>query len=216
MDAHLISETNNSAFNFDAKVIRGSFTDPCLANICFPFVYDYNLSLKNNCGLEQFSYLAANTALSETIGTFNTTSTSCPSQTASWNGSDGLTAILPTGEYTLSKKLTVNEDATNTYADAYISIGQANGCIKTLADFVAIEQGLSILDGCDISCQECVNELGPDDGSPEWQDLYDLCMEPCTPITPCQISYEMRLEDVSPNGQYGYIGTDATELGFSV
>ena len=216
LSSQLISETNNSPFAFDTKIMAGSFTDQCLGSICFPFVYDNEFSLKNDCGVEQFSYSTANTPIMETIGTFDASSTNCPPLTKTYTAINGIAPVLPVGAYTLSKKLMVNEDAALQYANDYIAIGQANGCIKTLTDFINMEQSLSTPDGCEISCQQCVQELGPDDGSATWKELYSICMEPCTPITPCEASYGLMLTDVSPNGQYGYIGSDANELLLSV
>lgn len=196
---------NNSLYNFDYNLSFGAFSDNCMTPKCYPYVYDLSISLKDNCGVEELAYSnMAMTSLDETIYAADLSHLNCGTlQLFSKNNSDGLTASLDVGTYTLSKILSVNEEALNIYTNQYIVDGQANGCILTYQDF--LDDELAIIDtlDCEIQCDDCVAGLGPDDGTTLWQQQYNECMAPCTPITPCEATFNMLLADVSPGGQYG-------------
>ncbi|MFI5171124.1 MAG: hypothetical protein ACHQFW_01980 [Chitinophagales bacterium] len=122
--------------------------------------------------------------------------------------------LLP-GVYTITKKLTINEDAQKFYVDGYLNNAgwTVRDCIGTLESFIAGALAGLNTSGCFISCQDCIDALGTKDefvaagkGTALQYDLLtEDCLEPCTPMSVCQTTYQQMLADVSLHGQYGKV-----------
>ena len=204
---------DGSVYTFDYKSTSSYFTAACGQDgINYPFVYDIKFSLRNDCGEEKFTH----------------TDTSVGEQQFS-SAMTGFVHLLETvtldkGSYTVYKEITVNEASLLAYKSHYLN--PETGCILgpgAFADTIALD--------CDQSCAACVEELGT------WADyfaqaeldagrdldaneeqavhdvydaLYEQCIEPCRPLTSCDVYRESMLTDLRPQGQYG--GTTAGDV----
>ncbi|WP_300666021.1 hypothetical protein [Fluviicola sp.] len=204
---------NGSVYSFEYKAQSSYFTAACgVDGINYPFVYDLKLSLRNDCGEEKFTHLY--TAVGEQQ--FSSTVTDFVDLLE--------TVTLDKGSYTVYKEITVNEASLLAYKAHYLS--PTTGCIlgpEAFGDTLEVD--------CDESCAACVEALGT------WADyrtqaeldaghelntneeqavhdvydaLYEQCIEPCRPLTNCDVYLESMLGDLKPQGQYG--GTTAGDV----
>jgi RHS repeat-associated protein len=140
-------ENTSYTFNYALKNVGGisSFTVGPECTTPFPFKYDLSISLINDCGDEELG-----TPIDLTIGT--TGNETIPYETPQ----EGLSATLSTGTFQLTKKLIVNAEAVNNYANAYIEsiIDPESGC------YIAPLTPAGDTSGCFTSCEDCINSLG--------------------------------------------------------
>jgi len=172
----------------------------------FPYMYDLTLSLTNDCGVQFFTttyHLIGDELLSSTIS---------EDLTAAINAID-----LDQGTYTLSKTLTVNQEALETYVAEYLDFEQ-NDCLLNPSQFAT-----TAATGCGFTCDECLDDLGSlggflqqaalDEGAAltvnqvdsytnAYNSLVEDCMAPCKIVTPCDSYKGMMLLDLAPGGQY--------------
>ena len=197
---------DGSVYTFDYTAQTSYFTAACgVDGINYPFVYDIKFSLRNDCGEEKFTH--SDTAVGEQQ--FSSTVTEFLHLLE--------TVTLDKGSYTVYKEITVNESSLLAYKAHYLN--PTTGCIlgpEAFADTLELD--------CDQSCSDCVDELG------SWADyraqaeldaghalntneeqavydvynaLYEQCIEPCRPLTSCDVYRESMLADLKPQGQYG-------------
>lgn len=206
-----------SNYTFDYNITIDTLGDACLndtVDICLSCVYDLTIEVRDECGT------LLNTPGAPHIGHFDPTFTftsSCLGTPYTHNENFMLT--LPVGNYTVSKILTVNEDAVKFYVDAYLD-SVNNTCFKTLFDFQ--QDYLSHVDtsDCYIDCEECVLSLGDRDEfvasgkgtALEYDVQIEKCRESCKILSPCEASYKMMLFDMSPGGQYAQYYNPNTNL----
>ena len=136
-------------YNLDADFYQPSCVDP---SICYDCIYDLSISISDNCNSEIYSVILPN----YTIGTPLSFDLLCnvPPQ--------GIAQTFPLnnleiGEYKITKKLSINQEALSYYANHFIS--QAN-CIPDIGDLVTQMTNEVDLSGCEISCETCLTELG--------------------------------------------------------
>ncbi|WP_417873661.1 DUF6443 domain-containing protein, partial [Xanthomarina gelatinilytica] len=141
----VISYQENTHFKFAYNIDQGKDYTPiqCNTGSVFPFTYDFNFSVKNECGYELVSFSEANDII---VGKVN--------EQKEFN------LMLPIGTYSVTKKLTVNKDSLNFYADKYISqfTNPENECYVDPNDFapnVDVKSCLTV-------CQLCVLDYGID------------------------------------------------------
>ncbi|MHB8259764.1 MAG: M91 family zinc metallopeptidase [Bacteroidia bacterium] len=200
----------NSNYNFSYSMTVDIMGDSCLRDsICFSCVYDLEMHIYNNCGTD----LLGDT-LKKTIGHFTRDSSNnivfsviCSGPTTEL---DSFTLFLSAGNYTISKVLTVNQQALNFYVAQYLDSAN-NRCHKSLNSF--IDSSLAHVDtsNCHITCASCVAALGDRDafvaaGKGTYLDydaLVTACEEPCQPKSICYVTYVQMLADMAPGGQYG-------------
>jgi RHS repeat-associated protein len=211
----LVGYTSN--YKFDYTLSIDTLDDPCLdSNICFNCVYDLNIELLDECG-HNYALDSNSHIINKHVGKFsiNDTTGNLQFNVACSGGSlytheENFTALLTPGNYSLIKRLTVNNDALNFYVNAYLDTLN-NKCFKSLNYFQ--QQALASVDtmNCYITCDACVSSLGSRDSfvaagkgtALKYDFLYKQCTDPCKPVSPCETSFQMMLADMSPTGQYG-------------
>jgi RHS repeat-associated protein len=208
--------------------------------ICYNCIFDLEYSLTDECGLEYISGVGGSGNTKTVVGSalLNTLrntnflpNTFCgqlaPSFNSSlssdvalqpWKTNNGAAPVqLPVGNYSLHKKLKVNREALDLYADNYI---KNNKCLLDLDYFKKWSIANIDFSGCNISCAECAQKLGEFDlydvdvtpscdpclTRPEYDDLLARCFENCKDSSIVCASALVALKaDMSPNGQYGEI-----------
>ncbi|MGV7105867.1 thrombospondin type 3 repeat-containing protein, partial [Flavobacterium sp. U410] len=127
----------------------GLFISDC-DNKSYPFVYDWNVSLKDDCGNERISG-----TITDQIGTIDTSGSSSGLQQAFEQTLN--TNVLSKGTYTLGKDVRINQEALDTYTEDYINrISNTQGACYPQINF---DTGGNIND-CNISCHSCELSLG--------------------------------------------------------
>ncbi|GFD91574.1 hypothetical protein KUL154_03070 [Alteromonas sp. KUL154] len=141
----VISYQENTHFKFAYNIDQEKDYTPiqCNTGLVFPFAYDFNFSIKNECGNELVSSSEANDIILGKV-----------------NKQKEFNVVLPIGTYGVTKKLTVNKDSLNFYADKYISqfTNPENECYVDPNDFapnVDVKSCLTV-------CQLCVLDYGID------------------------------------------------------
>lgn len=193
---------NNTVYNFTYNADFGSYQESCGAGsgVNFPFVYDLTLSLKNDCGVEQF-----------TTTYFNLDASAFPGYVATF--SQAYSKQLSQGSYTLYKEIKVNEQALLNYKTQYLS-AQSNPCLLTSSAFTYAEA-----DDCiDNTCESCLTNLGTlaeyaaslsgqNLSNPTITQMYNSELAECNALcalpTSCESYYGMMISDMRPHGQYG-------------
>ena len=200
-----------STYSFNYNFIIDTLYDPCLkSNICFNCIYDLQIQIIDECGINHAPNIKKTVGHFSLDGNGNLILLFQCTPTHLLTELDSFHLVLSPGNYTVSKTLTINQEAKDAFIAAYLDTTY-NKCVLTLQDFV--DNALAALDtsSCYITCEECVQSLGSRDsfvalgyGSALLYDyLADQCRKPCQSYSPCQTSYQMMLGDVSPNGQYG-------------
>ncbi len=191
-------------------------TDSCLEEICIDCVYELELSLKDDCGIDQLS----DTLQYKTVGNFRKKPngdfefhTQC---TENSNISPTATVPLQIGKYTLAKKLSVVEDA----VDAYLALIDSSTCALKYDDF--LQDALQDVDSnvCMINCENCLEQLGTladfvSNGHGTASEFYarvDDCRQLCKDrVSDCNMYLTMLQLDMSPGGQYAeYLNSNGT------
>lgn len=218
----IVPETNTYAFDYEIK--PQTFSDGCMGTDCFDGVYELEVDIVDECGKTVSGF----TAISKTIGDNPTEPTSdslsCGNNPSSWSSELDATYYNPSlsqGSYYVSKKLKLNEESMDWYANKYVELGQAS-CFDTYNDVLTNEVAKLDFTQCDpVDCSTCKTNLGTQlnyadlDNSgyidapreqhmaDEWDYLLAECAKLCSYQSTCDLRYEMMLEDVSPGGQYG-------------
>lgn len=113
---------DGETYTFNYSFTPEEYTSACLSgSICFDCVYDLNISVKDACGVFYWDSTAQING-----ATFDATCSSTGQQ------SYEEALVLPQGEYTISKKLTVNQDAIDEYWCFYID---NDTCTTTITNF---------------------------------------------------------------------------------
>lgn len=152
--------------------------------ICLDCVYDLEIILVDNYSCQDTLY-----SVKERLGPFQLDSDGnliiaddCDNDVVSFD-SDGLSppfrVRLSPGSYTISKRLTVNQEVVAAYTDHYISTFEQE-CPEVFEDILNRQLALVDSTNCDIE---------DDEPAP----------------TPCEIARTGMLIDVSPGGQYGLV-----------
>ncbi len=196
-------------------------------SICLDCVYDLTFDIVDKCG-NRPAGLAAPIVLKlgTVVSGVNTPAipdSLCNDDIVSFNfqqlyapSSNSLSVALDVGAYTVTKKLTVNNDAIEKYLKIYL-----NNCPMDLGDFENAEASNLNTSGCSNTCQQCVTALGTlnnyitsnqsapnppqseiDRLTAEYNSLVKSCVEPCQYVSVCDANKEAMLIDMSPNGQY--------------
>ncbi|MBI3518103.1 MAG: hypothetical protein HY062_01930 [Bacteroidetes bacterium] len=201
-------------FKYDLKV--DTLGDPCLRpNICIACVYDLEIQVKDECGVDLVSSVTPFKPIKYVTGKVDTTGNkltfniNCTTPNL-FKDSAKVSLVLKPGVYTVSKILKVNQQAKDFYVKNYLDSAN-NSCVKTLSQFQAAELAKIDTSDCYNTCASCAAALGSKDDfvssgqgtAVQWEFLVDQCLEPCREKTLCQNTFDMMLSDVSPGGQYG-------------
>ncbi|MFP9099831.1 hypothetical protein ACLI09_12315, partial [Flavobacterium sp. RHBU_24] len=139
------SASVNAGISFNYAISSTAYTDLCMPSVYYPFVYNWQLSLTDDCATE----LLTGTR-SGTLGTFSLTSTSNTTSTAT--ATPTITS-LATGSYTFNKKITVDQQSVDKYADDYIArlSNSASPCYVDPSKFAPSAS----LNNCNSTCTLC-------------------------------------------------------------
>lgn len=208
--AHQVTHSNDHDVYY--TLTGAIFDDACLdGNLCMECVYDFTLSITDDCGQE----MIPGGAITQTIGPLSDLDTTC--EAAAAYTLPATTVALPIGEYTITKKLCVNEAAVEYYLDLYL---EKDTCLKPLSEFISEAQDtldLSIcdLDSCDLYCISQIGTLDeyldahPASDTATYDSLISACNADCYGgIGSCDAMLEMMKADVSPGGQFALYEAD--------
>lgn len=234
---HFVGTAGVHAFNY--HLANDKYTDPCLGDKCYPFVYDVDLAVTNACATEMTGLVAGDRHFTVNDNYMSIDPDNCAgidevevAITASGNDFDG---NLDVGTYSLYKKLAVNEAALMYFASRYAEDIADGPCYVSEEDVEVYETNTTLAGtDCDITCEECVtaleaalgtreeyidsaeDELQEEAFAAEWDALYKDCMAPCQYSSLCEARYGQMLADVSPYGQYGSVHSSAGDFMLSV
>ena len=214
-------------YTFKYDIETEQFSDPCLKeNLCFDCIYDLEIIITDECGNYVNSSDQADVnglyplllPLKKTVGNIDPLNIQCDNPRISFstttNALDNITAHFPVvGVYTITKRLTINQEALDFYTEAYLNdenIQEGNeNCFRSLESFK--DEWLSNVDtsGCNITCESCLETLGTEEEfiakggtAASYAAAVEDCNELCDNTSLCEASYRTMLADVSPGGQY--------------
>ncbi len=208
----LVSTEGDYHFVYDFT--NDAYAEDCTPDLCFNCVYDLKIVLTDECAnvLEEHELMQGSFETDSDGVTFLNYSTICEDGgTYQSDVIDFIIEDLPVGNYTITKTLSVNNDAIAFAFQEYLAEGQASGCINDYDDFYQDEVDDIDLSGCDVSCESCLQNLGTLDDFLA-QDLgtvedYELLEEECDALcnvpTFCETMVEIMRADMAPGGQYG-------------
>ncbi|GEM_PF-5961306 len=154
-----------------------SYQVPCMTGVCYDCVYRLEISITDDEGTEMIPGGAIDTV----VGPLNQIDDPCTGNdyfTLWQQSASELDVVLPVGKYTVSKKLTIDQEAMLYYKQVYL---EDTSCVKDLDYFVELAFN---------STQTCDSVYyTPETGGTDRCDAF----------------YELLAADVSPHGQYGAI-----------
>lgn len=237
-EEHVTTDGSFYTLNYEAE--PGEYSEECLDVVCYPYVFDLDVSMQNKCGDEMLYFVdpIGQTPqpgdfgpISTRIGTLNSASCGNPGSFA-----DVRYGTLNIGTYSLSKSIRVSHEAAEHFAESYLT--DAAACLLTEEDFLEDEISRIDFDACNMECDDCLKDVfegvGGDPSlisvetslnqwnsllpglnttvytAQEWETAYTNCTQACVDPSPCSILKSIFLADVSPGGQYG--STDPTDL----
>ncbi|MCH8904185.1 MAG: hypothetical protein IIA45_09760 [Bacteroidetes bacterium] len=203
--------TSTGIHKFDYGITPKYYKDTCLlANICYDCIYDLEVSIQDECGLE----MIPGGPYKKTIGQLPL-DTICQDTTYRLIiSSDSFFINLTVGSYSMVKTLTVNEDALNYYTVKYL---EQDTCLPTYHEFLQTFIDSIDFSGCnaDFCDLECVEKLGTKEvyggSDAEYDSLFAICKRGCKIVDFKDGMYNMLLADVSPGGQYGFFWADSID-----
>ena len=191
----------------DYQMYTLPLVDSCLENICIDCVYELELSLKDDCGVD----LLPDTLQNTTVGNFQIDSLGnyvfheqC-SDTTKFNSYNEV--YLDIGKYTVSKTLKIKEEAVLSYLDLIDS----SNCVLNYEDFLANEMQFIDSTACMITCDNCIDELGTlqnfittgQGSSSEYHLRVEECKKLCEEkVSDCEMYLTLMEIDFSIGGQY--------------
>ncbi len=130
------------------------------------------------------------------------------------SGAYPLSVFLDIGEYTVTKRLKVNQAALQVYLADYLKY-----CADGPTKFDTDEQVNYNASGCEMDCQECAAALGTEaqfitnnpsltlqQAKDQYRLLLQNCYEPCGYESYCETTADAMMIDMSPSGQYAEYG----------
>ncbi|WP_123955310.1 RHS repeat-associated core domain-containing protein [Flavobacterium cheongpyeongense] len=150
-------------FTYGLTKTIGSYADPCLSTKYYPFVYDWSVSMTNDCATELLYGTTNTTVRSTKIGTSNISSyapSSIDFSNQIFEGKEktgeNTYQFLNIGTYNFNKKLQVDTQALNDYADDYIKeLKKSTTCKPVIAEFQTVIQETD----CNVTCISCEEAL---------------------------------------------------------
>lgn len=218
----VVSEPVQYTLNYKLRTTQ--FADVCsLAvnpqEICYNCVMDVQIKITNSLGQQM---LLSSATIGSTSMTLGVPSTDCNTPVINFDGTT-TTGVLEPGEYQVSKILTINREALESYTRDHLL--RSAQC-KTFEQFVQEETAKIDLTGCDLDCETCLTQVGDyskysgPDCEPNclsrsaYEELVRSCNDLCNTVgRECDIAYEAMLNDVSPGGQYGEIMLHSVTVG---
>ncbi|MEL1244930.1 RHS repeat-associated core domain-containing protein [Flavobacterium sp. DGU11] len=140
-------------FEYNLSHTTDVYDDNCVAEYNYPFVFDWYISLLDDCGYEKIDGIEGDRK--GQVGTFSLTSTGVTelSVKRTENESNPLKASnLEVGTYTLNKDVRINKEALDRYADDYVE-RLRNPLNPCYIDPIQFSPGT--VSNCNITCKEC-------------------------------------------------------------
>lgn len=222
----LVSSAGEYIFDYDLE--SDVYKDNCTPDLCFNCVYDLKILLTDGCGNtveqninDQQSVLSYHDPIlievdegyfvPGTNGNGATFTTNCPTNDRYESPVYKFSADLEVGNYTLTKVLTVNNDALLYAFEEYIAEGEQLDCVQSFDDFLAEEMAMIDTSGCNMDCDACVASLGTAEDFvsaglgtiADYEAAVEACQAPCNTPSYCETIVEMMKADMAPGGQYG-------------
>jgi len=226
--------TEAADYEFIYTMVGIDYMEECLGSICLNCVYDLHIQLLDEC-----KAVVGGVDYTVQIGDMPVSSTdeaSLDCEDAN-DGTQTFSAIsLEVGTYTITKTLSINQEAMEIYANIYaekveeLAIG---GCFTTLEQFETIFESEIAETDCDLDCDYCgelttvgdfiAEHASVEDPTVEEEaaltDLFNKILEDCKTMCGlpandfCSLGYNMMLEDVRPGGQYAeYLDPETGEM----
>jgi hypothetical protein len=230
--------STRSKWNFDYDIQAKKFIEVCddfslgeTIHKCYDCILDLQILLTDACGQNYLVSLPGfdaqnNTAqvgesILEQIRAKNYVAICTPpSMGPSLSFAQIETPLLEAGSYTISRVLSVNEEALAAYLEDYLS---SSSCLLNLNDFVLEETALNVSGRCDNACTECLEQLGSYDQYDgtihencepcltrnEYEERLRACQEICDPgAADCENLETTMLDDLTIFGQYSGVMMD--------
>ena len=232
---HLVNTQSNYDFHYTMEGLK--YRDQtCMAqNVCYDCVYDLEILIvdEQNCGdtlflhqetigklfipkldpitgnpviVDRAPVMLLNTYCIYAAGPYSINN---PPQPEYGSADIQFSVNLDVGSYTIIKKLTVNEQAADTYVDHFLN-DPSNICSQTFEDFLAEELANIDTTACKIDCDDAETDANNPNytaslSAEEMDDLTALMEDLCEQSqSQCAAIREGMLADVSPFGQYGF------------
>ncbi|MBI1222589.1 MAG: hypothetical protein GC180_08305 [Bacteroidetes bacterium] len=191
--------TLDGDYSFNYSMTSPQLSGFCNNSLCFDCIYDFKLSIKDECGNE----LIPGGPKTTTIGTIDF---DCGAEAITFSVTPAPLVIPVTKGMTLhiEKVLSVNQDAYLQYEAKFLE--NIDDCIQSY-DELYTEERAKLSDDCDYDmCDDCAGDAATKLANGEInQNEYDYtlfqCQEVCNP-TPCTILMRNMIQDMSPGGQY--------------
>jgi photosystem II stability/assembly factor-like uncharacterized protein len=205
-----LSAASDVTISYDIHV--PAYTNSCLGSLCLNCVYDLSIEVRDLCG-----DLKSPIALSPRLtGRFTTTEgvISFNTDCATYDYNNTFTIPnLPVGTYQITKTLTINQEALETYLQMYTDpVSGMNTCFSTYDEILEHVGESSNIDDCseEFSCAQCVANLGSllqytQAGGTEaaYNEELAACNAPCKGASYYENMRDVLMLDVRPDGQYG-------------
>lgn len=209
--------TTKVAYTFNYDMTAGvhtvkckGLTNPTPIEVKMAGVFDATISLYGKCNTLIFTASASNT---EAFGSDITTPAKVPiSKTVPAD-------LMEVGQYTLVKKIRLNQAKLDNYLDKYLKNDQYTCVLK---DDYFMAHALDSIDfsSCEMTCSQCKDSIsslvtkvrgrGIDVSPEEVANLYERCESICLKNTTCLSSLYNMLASMSPDGQYGQVRKNPT------
>ena len=163
----LLVSDNNTKYQISYGVAIPRVTHEQLPALCFDCVYDLEISLTDECGIEQLDgdiSVSGNQPILRTLGKIGEDfDVNCESNELSYSfltdaaiNDTFLTVYLNTGKYSLNKRIKISSTGFDYYLEKFL----ASDSLKSPEDFV--EEALEREDtlSCVLTCDDCLTNLG--------------------------------------------------------
>ncbi|MBL0202334.1 MAG: RHS repeat protein [Chitinophagaceae bacterium] len=199
---------DNTPYSFSYQINPQTFSALSCAgkSYCLDCIYDLEITLvKDECAKVEF-------AKTKTIGKLSSLDFVCHNDPATLFHFDTL-VNLNIGSYTITKKLVVNKQAAETYANNVIN-DPANSCLKSFNDFYNEAWAKRDTNRCKEACDACKAQANVLSGSAASGALNECDSMWCHPKigNMCDISRASMISDLSPGGQYAIYKNDVNDL----
>ncbi len=190
--------SDNTKYDFNYTIQRNSFIDLACSNsnYCLDCIYDLEITLVNDkCGDVVYTNKT-------TIGNLTTLDLACKKEPN--HPAINFQANLNVGSHTITKKLTVNKQAAETYIIKYLA-DEENNCIKTFDDFYKEAWADRDQTRCLDACEDCNTDAKNNTTRAQINAALAACDSLwCKPQigNMCDISKQMMIQDLTPGGQY--------------
>jgi hypothetical protein len=145
---------NTTTYDFSYSATIKDYLNSCLGEVCMDCVYDLEIDILDECNISKLgSPFKIKLGNADDTLALDTNCNQANSFVINSSTNSSFAQTLTVGNYTIIKKLKLNEDAINQYTEMYL---QENNCIKERDDFFVMPD----TSGCFYSCEECNVALG--------------------------------------------------------